>query len=198
MTELMNLMPAAAVLIAGAISSAWCVIQASTIGASERVERKEMSIWGRVLLVMGFMIMVLGVLSSLVLLMPELLGILIIITVQTLFASAVLIVSVLTGIGGKTLVTSFFGVLGIPPILSFSLSGGDVGVIPPEVWLALFGALTMIGSAICAAVCIMSAVKAGSEAMKEKPELSIWSLLFVALGEGLAIYGLIVAILLIM
>jgi V/A-type H+-transporting ATPase subunit K len=198
MTESMNLISAAAILIAGAISSAWCVIQASTIGASERVERNEISIWGRVLLVMGFMIMVLGVVSSLVILMPEILGILIIITAQTLFAAAVLIISVLVGFGGKTLVTSFFGVLGIPPILSFSLSGGDVGVIPPEVWLALFGALTMIGSAICAAVCIMSAVKAGSEAMKEKPELSIWSLLFVALGEGLAIYGLIVAILLIM
>jgi V/A-type H+-transporting ATPase subunit K len=174
MTESMNLISAAAILIAGAISSAWCVIQASTIGASERVERNEISIWGRVLLVMGFMIMVLGVVSSLVILMPEILGILIIITAQTLFAAAVLIISVLVGFGG------------------------DVGVIPPEVWLALFGALTMIGSAICAAVCIMSAVKAGSEAMKEKPELSIWSLLFVALGEGLAIYGLIVAILLIM
>jgi F0F1-type ATP synthase membrane subunit c/vacuolar-type H+-ATPase subunit K len=43
----------------------------------------------------------------------------------------------------------------------------------------------------------MTAVKAGSEMLIEKPELSIWSLLFVALGEGLAIYGLIVAILLI-
>jgi len=32
--------------------------------------------------------------------------------------------------------------------------------------------------------------------LTERPELSIWSLLFVALGEGLAIYGLIVAILL--
>jgi F0F1-type ATP synthase membrane subunit c/vacuolar-type H+-ATPase subunit K len=43
----------------------------------------------------------------------------------------------------------------------------------------------------------MTAVKAGAEMLIQKPELSIWSLLFVALGEGLAIYGLIVAILLI-
>ena len=56
----------------------------------------------------------------------------------------------------------------------------------------------MIGAGFCAAICIIAAVNAGSKVMAEKPELSIWSLLFVALGEGLAIYGLIVAILIIM
>lgn len=70
-------------------------------------------------------------------------------------------------------------------------------MIPAEAWGTLMGALTMIGSGFAAALCIMTAVKAGSEMLIEKPELSIWSLLFVALGEGLAIYGLIVAILLI-
>jgi len=55
----------------------------------------------------------------------------------------------------------------------------------------------MVGSGLAAAMCIMTAVKAGSEMLISNPELSIWSLLFVALGEGLAIYGLIVAILLI-
>jgi F0F1-type ATP synthase membrane subunit c/vacuolar-type H+-ATPase subunit K len=33
--------------------------------------------------------------------------------------------------------------------------------------------------------------------LSEKPELSIWALLFIALGEGLAIYGLIVTILMV-
>ena len=70
-------------------------------------------------------------------------------------------------------------------------------MIPESAWGLLMGALTMIGSAFAAALCIMTAVKAGSEMLIQKPELSIWSLLFVALGEGLAIYGLIVAILLI-
>jgi len=41
----------------------------------------------------------------------------------------------------------------------------------------------------------MVAVKASSEMLTQKPEPSIWSLLFVALGEGPAIYGLIVTIL---
>jgi len=75
--------------------------------------------------------------------------------------------------------------------------GGEGEVIPAEAWGTLMGALTMIGCGFAAALCIMTAVKAGSEMLIQKPELSIWSLLFVALGEGLAIYGLIVAILLI-
>jgi len=70
-------------------------------------------------------------------------------------------------------------------------------MIPEMAWPLLMGALTMIGAAFAAAICIMTAVKAGSEMLIQKPELSIWSLLFVALGEGLAIYGLIVAILLV-
>ena len=82
--------------------------------------------------------------------------------------------------------------------LIFVLSGGgEGGMIPETAWPLLMGALTMIGSGFAAALCIMTAVKAGSQMLIEKPELSIWSLLFVALGEGLAIYGLIVAILLI-
>jgi len=74
--------------------------------------------------------------------------------------------------------------------------GGEGGMIPESAWPLLTGSLTMIGAGFAAALCIMVAAKAGAEMLTEKPELSIWSLLFVALGEGLAIYGLIVAILL--
>ncbi|HID90605.1 TPA: hypothetical protein EYP44_01440 [Candidatus Bathyarchaeota archaeon] len=56
-------------------------------------------------------------------------------------------------------------------------------------------ALTMICACAAAAVAISKAAVAGSAAMTENPALSIWTLLFVALGEGIAIYGLIVAIL---
>jgi len=198
MVESGSLLPAAVVLTAGIASSAWCVIHGSTIGASEMVERKEISIWGKVLSVTGFTILILGVLSAFMLMIPEKFGILAIIVVEVLFSGAVLVSCVLGRFGVKTLSMIFLGILGISPILSFSFSGGDVGMMPAEVWFALLGALTMIGSAICAAVCITAGVKAGSEAMREMPELSIWSLLFIALGEGLAIYGLIVAILLIM
>ena len=74
--------------------------------------------------------------------------------------------------------------------------GGEGGMIPESAWPLITGSLTMIGAGFAAALCIMVAAKAGAEMLVEKPELSIWSLLFVALGEGLAIYGLIVAILL--
>jgi F0F1-type ATP synthase membrane subunit c/vacuolar-type H+-ATPase subunit K len=59
------------------------------------------------------------------------------------------------------------------------------------------GAFTMIGAGFAAALCVMVAAKAGAEMITQKPELSIWSLLFIALGEGLAIYGLIITILMI-
>jgi len=74
--------------------------------------------------------------------------------------------------------------------------GGEGDMIPESAWPLITGALTMIGAAFASALCIMVAAKAGAEMLVERPELSIWSLLFVALGEGIAIYGLIVAILL--
>jgi V/A-type H+-transporting ATPase subunit K len=74
--------------------------------------------------------------------------------------------------------------------------GGEGGMIPESAWPLLTASLTLIGAAFASALCIMVAAKAGAEMLTERPELSIWSLLFVALGEGLAIYGLIVAILL--
>ena len=70
-------------------------------------------------------------------------------------------------------------------------------MIPETAWPLLTGAMTMIGAGFAAALCIMVAAKAGSEMLSEKPELSIWALLFIALGEGLAIYGLIVTILMV-
>lgn len=93
-------------------------------------------------------------------------------------------------------VGSFMLVLNIFFIILL-VAGGEAEVIPLEAWRPLVGALTMIGAGFAAALCIMVAAKAGSEMLTQKPELSIWSLLFVALGEGLAIYGLIVAILMV-
>ena len=74
--------------------------------------------------------------------------------------------------------------------------GGEGGMIPESAWPLLTSSLTLIGAAFASALCIMVAAKAGADMLIERPELSIWSLLFVALGEGLAIYGLIIAILL--
>ncbi len=79
----------------------------------------------------------------------------------------------------------------------FLILGGGEGMIPESAWPLLTGALTLMGTGFAAALAIMVAAKAGAEMLTQKPELSIWSLLFVALGEGLAIYGLIIAILMI-
>ena len=79
----------------------------------------------------------------------------------------------------------------------FIILGGGEGMIPESAWPLLTGALTLMGTGFAASLAIMVAAKAGAEMLTQKPELSIWSLLFVALGEGLAIYGLIIAILMI-
>lgn len=75
--------------------------------------------------------------------------------------------------------------------------GGEGEMIPLEAWPLITGSLTMIGASFAAAICIMIGIKSGIDMITEKPELSIWSLLFIALGEGLAIYGLIITILII-
>ena len=96
----------------------------------------------------------------------------------------------LTSFGGFTIIVSIFLMI----VLIFG--GGEGGMIPESAWPLLTGAITMIGAAFASALCIMVAAKAGADMLTERPELSIWSLLFIALGEGLAIYGLIIAILL--
>ena len=96
----------------------------------------------------------------------------------------------LTAFGGFVIIVNILFMI----VLIFG--GGEGGMIPESAWPLLTGALTMIGAAFASALCIMVAAKAGAEMLIERPELSIWSLLFIALGEGLAIYGLIVAILL--
>ena len=207
--ELGSFLPASVVLMAGIIASAWCVVHGSTIGASAMTERPETSVWGLVLSVMGPMIMIFGFVAALMLIIPDKLGLLILIAGETLVSAAVLVVSVLGGLRAKakveevfprviTVATTFLGIVGVSSIIVLMAGGGGVTMIPVEAWRPLLASVTMVGAALCAALCIMAAVKAGSAAMMEKPELSIWSLLFVALGEGLAIYGLIVSILIVM
>jgi F0F1-type ATP synthase membrane subunit c/vacuolar-type H+-ATPase subunit K len=97
---------------------------------------------------------------------------------------------------GLTAMGAFVIVVNILFLIVLLFGGGEGDVIPESAWPLLTGALTMIGGLFASALCIMVAAKAGADMLIERPELSIWSLLFIALGEGLAIYGLIVAILL--
>jgi V/A-type H+-transporting ATPase subunit K len=62
--------------------------------------------------------------------------------------------------------------------------------------LQFIGAALAIGlSGIGAGIAIYGATSAGAAAIVEKPELTTWILIFAALGEGLAIYGLVISIL---
>lgn len=97
----------------------------------------------------------------------------------------------LTAIGGFSIVVCVLFTF----VLVFG--GGEGEMIPESAWPLITGALTMIGAGFAAALCIMVAVKSGADMVTEKPELTIWSLLYIALGEGLAIYGLIITILMV-
>ncbi len=56
-------------------------------------------------------------------------------------------------------------------------------------------AASIIGSTVAAGVALKAVATAGFAACVERPELRTWMLLFGGLAEGIAIYGLLVAIL---
>jgi V/A-type H+-transporting ATPase subunit K len=205
---MVDLIPAAITIAASMIAAAWCMTQGATINASTTGEKGRASVWGVSLNLMGVLLIFYGFLGGQMLLMETVSPLLTLLMGVIIVFGLVLVVSI-TGSGGdeKTIIAaldnlSSYGKI-TTVVIFFSIifiligGGGESGMIPESAWGLLMGALTMIGSAFAAALCIMTAVKAGSDMLIEKPELSIWALLFVALGEGLAIYGLIVAILLI-
>ena len=64
------------------------------------------------------------------------------------------------------------------------------------------GNLDIVGAGLAVGLCgigaglaIFGSTSAGMAAMAERPELATWVLVFAGLGEGIAIYGLVVAIL---
>ncbi len=65
-----------------------------------------------------------------------------------------------------------------------------------EVGLKYLGAgLSVAGSTIGAGIALQGATSAGLAALVERPELAAWVLINAGLGEGVAIYGLIISIL---
>jgi len=72
--------------------------------------------------------------------------------------------------------------------------------VPSEIYsqygLGLIGAaIAVAGSCMGAGIAIYGAASAGAAAIAERPETSIWVLILAGLGEGVAIYGLLIAIL---
>ena len=194
-------------IAASIIAATWCMSQGSTINASTTAEKGRSSVWGTALNYFGALLIFYGFLSGLMLLtepasgtvmlfmgLISMLGLVLVITAGKSRGDEEGIKSTLGSMNTWGIVTAFVLVSSLIFILS---DGGEGMLVPESAWPLLMGALTMVGSGLAAALCIMTAVKAGSEMLIHNPELSIWSLLFVALGEGLAIYGLIVAILLI-
>ena len=201
-------LPAAIMMAVSVIAAAWCLTQGSTINASAAVEKGGSSAWGVSLNLLGVLLLFYGFISGLMLMAEAVNTLMIILLGILLFLGFSLVVAIAKTKGDEKSVTEALDNLGAWGIITaivvflsllFIVIGGGEGgeMIPETAWPLLMGALTMIGAGFAAALCIVSAVKAGSEMLTQRPELSIWSLLFVALGEGLAIYGLIVAILLV-
>ena len=76
----------------------------------------------------------------------------------------------------------------------------DTDQIPTEFYneygIGLVGAgLAIAGSCLGAGIAIYGAASAGAAAIAERPETSVWVLILAGLGEGVAIYGLLIAIL---
>ncbi len=59
----------------------------------------------------------------------------------------------------------------------------------------LAAGVAVAGSCIGAGMAVSGAASAGAAAIAERPESSIWVLILAGLGEGVAIYGLLIAIL---
>ena len=205
--KIVDFIPAAITMAASIIAATWCMSQGSTINASTTAEKGRSSVWGTALNYFGALLIFFGFLSGIMLLtepasatvmlfmgLISMLGLVLVITAGRSRGDEEGIKSTLGTMNTWGIITAFI----IVSSLIFILSDGGEGMLVPEsAWPLLMGALTMVGSGLAAAMCIMTAVKSGSEMLISNPDLSIWSLLFVALGEGLAIYGLIVAILLI-
>ncbi len=68
----------------------------------------------------------------------------------------------------------------------------------PDAWAALLGAaIAVAGSSLGAAIAVAYTGAAALAAMSERPELFGRAMVIVGLAEGIAIYGLIVAVILI-
>ena len=107
-------------------------------------------------------------------------------------------VAVLLGLNavllGGALVVLLFALSGAPAAAEAVAAQGTA----PANWAALIGAaISVAGSSIGAAIAVAYTGSAALAAMSERPEVFGRAMVIVGLAEGIAIYGLIVAIILI-
>ena len=205
-----SMLPVVIAMVGAIIAGAWCMHQGSTINASVSVEGKGNNLWGSLLTLIGSSLILVGIFIIPIMLIEQ-------VPTPAIFVSAVLSMLLILGVassaksdGDEEGVRKALGKLGslgnmmvVTILISFVFLmapkiGGESGIMIPEmVWQPLLGCIVMVAGLATASLCIMADVKSGSEMLIANEGLYIWALLFVALGEGLAIYGLIVAILLI-
>ena len=88
-------------------------------------------------------------------------------------------------------------VLALAPLLAQPAAGARVtAALPPDAvkWVFLSAALVAGLSAVGAAIAVAVVGSAAMGAVAEKPETAGRALIFVGLAEGIAIYGLVIAI----
>ncbi|RMF89069.1 MAG: ATPase [Methanobacteriota archaeon] len=95
-------------------------------------------------------------------------------------------------------------ILGICLILMLAVGAvaaqeGEAGAAASDnAWKIAIAAAIAIGmAAIASAYGIANAGSAAMAAMAEKPEIATWGVIIVALAEGLALYGLVIAFMII-
>ena len=97
-------------------------------------------------------------------------------------------------------------VLALPPCLSYSVLAAAANSPPPKAWVAidlptaialLAASLAVAASTIAAAIALKAVASSGFAASAEKPQLATWLLILGGLAEGIAIYGLLVALMII-
>lgn len=69
------------------------------------------------------------------------------------------------------------------------------GLTEPDSIAILGAAIAVAGSTLAAGIALSSVAKAGLAAYVEKPDVKTWLLILGGLAEGIAIYGLLLAIL---
>ncbi|MET8763377.1 ATP synthase subunit C [Lentzea sp. NPDC004782] len=110
---------------------------------------------------------------------------------------------------GRAVLTVFAGLNGVLlvgalVVLVMALQSGEAAAAaaqspaPAANWAALLGAaISVAGSSIGAAIAVAYTGAAALAALSERPELFGRAMVIVGLAEGIAIYGLIVAVILI-
>lgn len=117
-------------------------------------------------------------------------------TVKRLIRNRTFCLAILIAIAVPSVASAFLSVQ-----LVYAAAGSAAQVqVPVELYSQygmglLAAAIAVGGSCLGAGIAIYGAASAGAAAIAERPETSIWVLILAGLGEGVAVYGLLIAIL---